>query len=89
MQDHFEYIIRRHKLLTDNPPIKTYVSKTENRITFKFKTGYYVKLLMPEKMKLLRSTKDKMTKNKNSKNTPHLKITEIVLVHCNIINNDY
>ena len=44
---------------------------------------------MPEKMKLLRSTKDKMTKNKNSKNTPHLRITEIVLVHCNIINNDY
>ena len=40
-------------------------------------------------MKLLRSTKDKMTKNKNSKNTPHLKITEIVLVHCNIINSDY
>ena len=40
-------------------------------------------------MKLLRRTKDKMTKNKNSKNTPHLKITEIVLVRCNIINSDY
>ena len=40
-------------------------------------------------MKLLGSTKSKMTKNKNGKNVPHLKITEIALVHCNIAKNDY
>ena len=40
-------------------------------------------------MKLLRSTKNKITKDKNSENVPHLEITEVVLVHCNIVNNDY
>ena len=40
-------------------------------------------------MKLLGSTKNKITKNKNGENVPHLDITEVVLVHCNIVNNDY
>ena len=40
-------------------------------------------------MKLLGSTKSKITKNENGENVPHLKITEIVLVHCNIVNNNY
>ena len=40
-------------------------------------------------MKLLGSTKNKITKNKNGENVPHLEITEVVLVHCNIVNNDY
>ena len=40
-------------------------------------------------MKLLRSTKSKITKDENGQNVLHLEITEVVLVHCNIINNDY
>ena len=40
-------------------------------------------------MKLLGSTKCKTTENKNGENVPHLEITEVVLVHCNIVNNDY
>ena len=40
-------------------------------------------------MKLLGSTKNKITKAKNGENLPHLEITEVVLVHCNIVNNDY
>ena len=40
-------------------------------------------------MKLLGSTKNKTTKDKNGENVPHLEITEVVLVHCNIVNNDY
>ena len=40
-------------------------------------------------MKLLGSTKNKITKDKNGENLPHLEITEVVLVHCNIVNNDY
>ena len=40
-------------------------------------------------MKLLGSTKIKITKDKNSENVPHLEITEVVLVHCNMVNNDY
>ena len=40
-------------------------------------------------MKVLGSTKNKITKDKNGENVPHLEITEVVLVHCNIVNNDY
>ena len=40
-------------------------------------------------MKLLGSTKNKIIKDNNGENVPHLEITEIVLVHCNIVNNDY
>ena len=40
-------------------------------------------------MKLLGSTKSKITENKNGENIPHLEITEVILVHCNIVNNDY
>ena len=39
-------------------------------------------------MKLLESTENKITENKDSENLPHLEITEVVLVHCNIVNND-
>ena len=40
-------------------------------------------------MKLLGSTENKITKDKNGENVPHLEITEVVLVHCGIVNNDY
>ena len=40
-------------------------------------------------MKLLGSTEKKITKDKNGENVPHLEITEVVSVHCNIVNNDY
>ena len=69
--------------------MKIYISKIENRIRFKIKTGYYLKLLMPEKIKLLRNKKTKTTKDKNDENVPHSKITELALVHCIIANNDY
>ena len=59
------------------------------RTTFRIKTEYYLKSLTPETMKLLESTKSKITKDKNGKNVPYLEITEIVLVHCNTVNNDY
>ena len=66
-----------------------YVNKIENRVTFKIKNGYSLELLTPEAMKLLGSTKNKRTKDTNGETLPLLEITEAVLVHCNIANNDY
>ena len=65
------------------------MNKIENRMTFKLITGYYLKLLTPEMMKLLGSTKNKITKDENGQNVPHLEITKVVLSHCDIVNNDY
>ena len=80
---------KKHGTVPDNPSIRIYVNKIEKRITFKIKTGYYLELLMPKRMKLLGRTKSKIGKDKNGENVPHLKITKVVLVHCNIVNNHY
>ena len=66
-----------------------YINKIENRTTFKIKNGYYLARLIPETMKLLGSTESKITKDKNGENVPHLEVVELVLVHCNLFNNDY
>ena len=66
-----------------------YVNKIENRIMFKTKTENYLELLTPEKMKLLRSNKNKISKDENGENKPHLEIAEVVLVYWNNVNNDY
>ena len=79
----------KHETFTYNPPIKIYVNQIKNRITFRMKTVYYLELLTSEAMKLLRSTKSKITKDENGGNVPRLEITELVLVHCNIVNNEY
>ena len=73
----------------DNPSIRIDVNKIENRITLKIKNGYYLELLTPETMKLLGSAESKINKHRNGENIPHLEIVEVVLVHCNLVNNDY
>ena len=65
IQNYFEYILKKHN---DNPPIRIYVNRTENRITFKIKSGYYLELLTPETIKLLGSAENKITKDKNGEN---------------------
>ena len=69
--------------------MKIYVNKIENRITFKINNGYSLELLTAEAMKLLWSTENKITKDKNGENMLYLEITEVLLVHCNIVNSDY
>ena len=75
--------------MTDNPPIIIFVNKIENVITFGINTEYYLKLLASRTMKLLGSTKIDITKNVNGENVSQIQITEVVLAHCNIVNNNY
>ena len=89
IQDYFEYILQKHSESVDNPSIRIYINRIENRITFKIKNGYYLELLIPETMKLLGSTESKITKDKNGENVPHFEVVELVLIHCNLVNNDY
>ena len=89
IQDYFEFIIKKHETLTENPLIQIYPNKIKNRIVFKIKTGYKLELLTPETMKLLGSTKNVVDKDKNSENVPKLESVEVVLVHCNLVKNDY
>ena len=81
--DHIQYqtfkiilnILKKHSESVDNPSIRIYINRIE--------------LLTPETMKLLESTESKITKDKNGENVPHLEVVELVLVHCNLVNNDY
>ena len=89
IQDYFEYFIKNHEKVSNSPPIAIYVNRIEGRITFKIKTGYYLDVLTPEALKLLGSTKKKLTKDKNDESVPHLEIPKEILVHCNFVNNGY
>ena len=60
-----EYLLKKHGEKIVNPSIRICINKIENRMMFKIKTRYYLERLTPETMKLLRSTKSKITKNEN------------------------
>ena len=89
IQDYFEYIFKKHGENIGNPSVKIYINKFENRIKFRNKNGYSLELLTTETIKLLESTESKITEDKNAENVPHVEITKVVLVHSNIVNNDY
>ena len=86
IQDYFEFIIKKHKTLTENPPVQIYPNKIKNRVAFKIKTGHE---LSPETMKLLGSIKKDVDQDKDGEDVPKLESVEVVLVHCNLVNNNY
>ena len=85
IKDYFEFIIKKHETLTENPSIQIYANKIKNRIIFKKETGYKLELLTPETTKLLGSTKKVVDKDKNGERAPKLEIVEVVLLHCNLV----
>ena len=89
IQDYIEYIIKKHETIGETAPILIYANIINNRIVFKIKTGYKLELVSKETMKLLGSTKDIIDSDKNSENVPRLENVEVVLVHCNLVNNSY
>ena len=91
LRDHNLYLIFKIILSELLKTIKQwiYVSKIENRMILKINTGCYLGLLTPETMKLHRTINNEITKDKKCENAPYLEITEAVLVHCHIFNNQY
>ena len=89
MQNFIEYIIKKHEKTGETASILIYANTINNRIVFKIKTGYKLELLSKETMKLLGSTKDIIDSDKNSENVPRLENVEVILVHCNLVNNSY
>ena len=89
IQDYFECIIKNNETLAENLPVQIYQNKIKNRIVFKIKNGYKVKLLTPETMRLLGSTKRGVDKDKDDENVLKLESAEVALVQCNLTKNDY
>ena len=75
--------------MTENSPIQIYPNKIKNRIVFKRKTGYKLELSTLETMGLLGSTEKDVDADKSSENVPKLESVEVVLVHCNLVKNNY
>ena len=80
---------KKRETMTENPPFQIYPNKIKNRIVFKIKIGYKLELLTPETMKLLGSGKRDVDKDKDGENVPKLESVEVLLVHCNLVKNDY
>ena len=89
IQNYIEYIIKKHGKIAETVPISIYANNITNRIVFKINTGYKLELLSKETKKLLASTKDTIDADKSSENVPRLENAEVVLVHCNLVNNSY
>ena len=89
LQNYFEYIIKKHETITDISPVLIYVNEINNRIVFEIKSGYKLELLSKETMKLLGSTSNSIDGDKNSELVPKLESVDLILVHCNVVNNSY
>ena len=89
IQDYFEYIIKKHETMANNPLVQIYVNRIKNRIVFEIKIRYKLELLSPKTMKSLGSTKKDLDQDKDGENVPKLESVEIVLVHFDLVNNNY
>ena len=84
-------MIKKHESTikpNEESPILIYPNEVKNRTVFRIKTGYKLELLSKETQKLL-GDGPVIDKDKNSKNIPQLDQVEYVLLHCNIVSNDY
>ena len=89
LQNYFESIIKKHETIADVSPVLIFVNEINNRIVFKLKSGYKLELLSKETMKLSGSLSDTIDGDKNSELVPKLESVDLVLVHCNLVNNSY
>ena len=89
IQDYFEYIVKKHETIADNPSVQIYTNKIKNRTVFKIKIGYKLELLSLESTKLLGSTEKDVDQDKDGEDVPKLESVEVVLVHSNLVNNYY
>ena len=81
---------KRNGILSTNPPIHIYINRINNRLVFTLKDGHKLKLQTPETMKLFGSTKKKLIdKIENGENVQSLEVVEVVLVQCNLVDNQY
>ena len=90
----WKYLKKSWNVTIRIPSIIPSIRISINNIEIRINTGYYFDIMsilsqMPETIKLLGSTASKITKDENGENVPHLEVTEVVLIHCNIVNNDY
>ena len=86
IQDYVEYIIKKQEALIILT-IHIYINRINNRLVFKKKDRYKLELQTPETIKLFCSTEKSIDKTKNGERVPSLEEAEVVLVQCNLVDN--
>ena len=87
---HIEYTLKKkNETLTAIPFIHIYINRIDNELVFKIKDSYNLELQTPETMELSGSTKKVIDSTKNGENVPSFEIVKVVLIHCNLVDNQY
>ena len=89
IQDYIKYIIKHDETLATTSPIHIYINGINNRLVFEIKDGYKMEIQTPETKKLSGSTNKLIDKTKNGENVPSLEMVEVVLIECNLADNQY
>ena len=89
IQNYFEFLIKKHETLAENPSVQIYPNEIKNRIVFKVKTGYELELSSSKTMKLLGSSKNDVDQDNDGEDIPKLESVKVALVHFNRANNNY
>ena len=89
IQNYIEYIIKKHEILTTIFPIHVYINRINNRLVFKIKDAYRLKLETSETMKLFGRTTKLIDKRENGENMLSLEVAEVILVQCKLVDNRY
>ena len=80
-------MIKKHETLLTNFPIHIYINRINNGLVFKIKDGFKLELQTLETMKVFVSTKKLVYKTNKGENVPSLAVAEVVLVQCNLVDN--
>ena len=80
---------KKEESLTANPPNHVYINRINNRSVFKTKDEYKLELQTPKTMKKFGITKIFIEETENGKNVPNLAVVKVVLVQCNLVDNQY
>ena len=89
IHDYINYLIKKHKTLSTNPPIHVYINRINNRLAFKIKDGYKLELQTHQTMKLFGTSKKLIDKTKYEENVPSLEVIEVFLLQCSLVDNQY
>ena len=89
IQDYIAFIVKKHETLTTIPPFHVYINIINDRLVFKIKDGYKLELQMPETMKWFGSTRKIIDKIKHGEKVASLELVEVLLVQCNLVDNQY
>ena len=89
IQNYLKHIIKKQENVADKSHLQIYINKIKNRVVIKIKADYKLEIFSKETIRLLESTEKTIAKDKTAKMCQKLVIVSVILMHCNVVNNNY